>query len=147
MNSEAPYTGAVARTSDGAEVGIVVAVLGDYIQVEDEDDGRMWLSREDIVRDGDQDSLELGFPMSDLNARLVTSPDDYDQSQYLRELDDEEREQRKVMLRQLAAQRAESAAAGEVVDADGRLGEPVEEELHRMREEDGGESPPTWRRD
>ena len=141
MTSEAPRAGAIARTNDGVEVGVVIGILGDYIQLEDDADGRMWLPRDEVVFSDDEE-CELDFPLSDLSARVVPAPDAYEESEYLGDLSEDEREQRKIVLRQLAQQRAESYEDGEAVDTDGTVGEPVEEELDRMQSADGPGSQP-----
>ncbi|MGE3857820.1 MAG: DUF2171 domain-containing protein [Dehalococcoidia bacterium] len=118
-------------TADDEALGNVEEILGDYFKVQRSDEAALWL-RLDTVSETDDQAAHVSFRENAVIEHSVPAPPDrYRESHYLSShLTEEEEEQRRLMLRELAEQRGEhgdgSAAAGESV------GISVEEELARM---------------
>ncbi|MEX1023348.1 MAG: hypothetical protein WD058_09395 [Dehalococcoidia bacterium] len=136
----APALGADVATEDGKRLGSVGEVLGDYFRV-DGDEGRQYWFGLALLSASDNGQVRTTFPESDLHTHAVPAPDRYQESQYNdgEPLSAEEKEQREVMLRQLSEQRRELHSDGAAMpEEDDTVGEPVEQELARMRGQDQG---------
>ncbi len=132
------------RTSDGAELGLVKEIAGDFIKVDAPLRADYWINAE-YVLSGGAEGVELSFAKGDLGAYKRDKPglvDDEDPLSSEAAVDlvideDEQIEQRVRMERQLAEQRRDLPhthpdGKGAPPDTGGTIGEPVEAELDRL---------------
>jgi hypothetical protein len=122
---------------DGEFLGVVRRELGDYFEIRAEGGRGHWFPKSTLHSDGKRTSVD--FALSDILSNSVPAPDDYQQSQYIdaEARTDEEDEQREHVLRELAEQRQELHSGGALPDAEGTVGEPVEEELREIEGHSG----------
>lgn len=130
--------GAEVRTQDGARLGTVEEVLGDYFRVAGDEGREYWFGLA-LLESVDGSRAQVRFPEADLGTHSVPAPDRYQESQYNdgEPLSAEEERQRERVLGELVEQREEirnDPAATE--EADDTVGEPVEQELARMTDDD-----------
>ena len=126
-------------TADDEALGSVEEILGDYFKVRREDDDpALWLPLAAVSQTDDR-AVRLSFREGALIEHAVPAPPDrYAESRFLSSnLTEDEEEQRRLMLRQMAEQREEIRSDNfESADQGESVGIPVEEELARM--ESGG---------
>jgi hypothetical protein len=123
---------------DGEFLGVVTRLLGDYVEVRTEGGRSHWFPKATLHKDDGRTSAD--FAVRDILSHSVPTPDAYERSQYIQaeSRTDEEEEQREQVLRELADQRRELHAGGGLPAANHTVGEPVEEELEEMEDEERG---------
>lgn len=141
LEQAGPPLGVEVQTQDGKDLGRVQQVLGDYVRVGDEQEEH-WFPIDELGPIEDN-ALRTTFPGADILTHAVPAPDHTPESSQTESvLADTEREQREVMLRQTAEQRARLHSDDtEMPDERDTIGEPVEQELARMRSQDTPTSP------
>ncbi|MCK9486460.1 MAG: hypothetical protein M0R73_07135 [Dehalococcoidia bacterium] len=143
-----PPVGVPVSTKDGKDLGRVREVLGDYVMVSGgsaEDGAEHWFLVDTLgpIRDN---AIRTSFDSSDVHGHAVTPPDRYEEREYSGAMSAEQREQRASMLRRTAEQREQLRSDGvQMPDEGDTIGEPVEQELARMRDAASDTPPPAER--
>jgi hypothetical protein len=124
-------------------LGTVAQVLGDYFRLHGERGEEHWFPLPTTSADGGWATLPFG--RDEFAAHSVQPPDAYDESEYIGPslLNDEQREQRELVLRELSEQRERLRRAETVSSAEARVGIPVEEELEQLERRAVTSSPTT----
>ena len=132
---EALSPGLAVYDSNGDPVGTVGNTVGDYVELRGGDQTSSFWIRRSEFGEARHEAIALGFTSDEIGERALDGPpEDLDESTESGALQGIQKDQRELMLEELAEQRAEMREEGRATkEADENVGVRVEEELARRQ--------------
>ena len=125
--------GLAVHDANGVPVGTVGTTVGSYVELRGGDQISSYWIRRSEFGEAKHEAISLGFASDEIGTRALTEPpEDLDESTETGALQNVQKDQRELMLEELAEQRAEMREEGRATDeADENVGVSVEEEIAR----------------
>lgn len=116
--------------SSGNSVGTVGSTVGNYVELRGGDQTTSYWIRRSAFGESQHEGILLGLTDEEFSEHALTEPPDSHDSTSIGVLEQDADEQRELMLKELAEQRAEMRDEGRATEeADDNVGIPVEQEL------------------
>lgn len=123
--------GTSVTNSAGDSIGTVGNTIGNYVELRGGNQNTSYWIRRDAFGESQHESVLLGLSDEEFSEHALTEPpEDMRDSASIGVLEQDADEQRELMLKELAEQRAEMREEGRATEeADDNVGIPVEQEL------------------